>query len=550
MKRNALYLISNLLFILLITSCSNINKDKIGSGINEGEMKEWISIIASDDFQGRFPGTVGEEKTANYLAEQFEKVGAKPGNANSYFQEVPLIQIANDQKMQLKVRGAKGAKTFDYLKDFIGGTPQPKEKTELKDLDIVFAGFGINAPEFGWNDYAGEDVKGKIVLVLVNDPGFYDSTLFNGKNMTYYGRWIYKYEEAARQGAAGVILIHETEPASYPWSVVQNSWAGARFYLANNIVTKSGLEFQSWIENEAAHKLFETSDLPYDVAIASASKRGFKATPLNLKASVSFTNNVKNIKSKNIVALIPGSEHPEEVIVYTAHWDHFGINPSFKGDSILNGALDNATGTAGLIAIAKAFANQPERPKRSVLFIATTCEEQGLLGSQFYAENPIYLLNKTIALINMDVLNVFGKTKDMTISGYGFSELDNYAIEVLKSHNRVEKFDKNQTSGGYYRSDHFSFSKVGVPSINLTLGSNFIDTSKIETIKGNRKKIFETYHKPSDNYDPSIWAFDGMVDDLNVYFELGYKLSLTDKYPNWREGIIYKAKRDEMMKNN
>lgn len=548
MKKTLTYSISIIALIAVIVSCSFVLKHNISSGINENDLKEWIAKIASDEFQGRFPGTEGEEKTANYLVEQFAKVGAKPGNGDSFFQEVPLIKITNDQKIKLNVKGDKGNISFEYLKDIIGGTPQPVEKINLSNLDMVYVGFGINAPEFGWNDYAGADVKGKIVLALVNDPGFYDSTLFKGKNMTYYGRWIYKYEEAARQGAAGIILIHETEAASYPWSVVQNSWALSRFYLANNIVTNSGLQFQSWIENEAAHKLLGLSDLFYDAAIANASKRGFTAIPLKLKTDISFINEVNRINSKNIVALIPGSEHPEEVIIYTAHWDHFGINPNFKGDSILNGALDNATGTAGLIAIAKAFSNQKEKPKRSILLMATTCEEQGLLGSQYYTENPLYPLNKTIAVINMDVLNVFGKTKDMNISGYGLSELDGYAIEAVKNHNRFVKFERNSTGGGYYRSDHFSFSKVGVPTINLTSGSDFIDTSKLDVINANQRKVYGTYHKPSDNYDPTIWVFDGMVDDLTVYFELGYMLSQSNKYPNWYEGVVYKAKRDEMMK--
>lgn len=545
MKRKLFYLSSILLFVVFSSSCKQSKKGEITSGITENEMREWISKIASDEFQGRFPGTLGEERTAGYLEEQFKMVGAKPGNGDSYFQNVPLIQIANDQKLKLKVKGIKGEMEFDYSKDFIGGTPQPKEKIELSNLDIVFVGFGINAPEYGWNDYADVDVKGKIVLALVNDPGYYDSTLFRGKNMTYYGRWIYKYEEAARQGAAGVLLIHDTEPASYPWGVVQNSWAGSRFYLTNNIVTKSGLEFQSWIEKDAAQKFLGLSNTTYEKVLGEASKHGFKAKLLNLKGSIGFTNQVKYINSRNIVALIPGSEHPDEFIIYTAHWDHFGINPKFKGDSILNGALDNATGTAGLIAIAKAFASQKEKPKRSILLMATTCEEQGLLGSQYYAENPIYPLNKTIAVINMDVLNVFGKTKDMTISGYGFSELDEYAIQVLKKHNRIERFIKDQTGGGYYRSDHFSFSKVGVPTLCLNSGGNFIDTTNV---KERQRKIYGTYHKPSDNYDPSTWVFDGMVDDLNIYFEVGYELSQTNKYPNWREGIPYKAKRDEMMK--
>lgn len=537
------------LVAIFILSCSHKKVDNLNpGGINAVDLKQWISVIASDDFQGRFPTSKGEEKTINYLTEQFKLLGAKPGNGSSYFQEVPLIQNSPDQAMRLRVSNAKQELTFNFFKDIIGGTPLSVDKIDISNAPLVFIGFGINAKEFGWDDYKDIDVKGKVLISLVNDPGFFDSTLFHGKNMTYYGRWVYKYEEAARQGALGIILIHETEAASYPWNVVQNSWSGSRFYLENNIVIQEGLKFQGWVTNDGAKKIFSLAGLDYNKELKSASTKGFTPVNLGLKASVDFKNKTRLAKSNNVVALIPGTDLADEYIIYTAHWDHFGINSTFKGDSILNGALDNATGTAALLEVAKAYMKQTIKPRRSILFMATTCEEQGLLGSQYYTENPIYPLNKTIAVINMDALNVFGKTKDMNISGYGFSELDDYANEVLKAHNRYASYSKNQSSGGYYRSDHFSFSKVGVPTMNLNSGGDLIEKDRKKEIEAIQDSIYKNYHKPSDNYNPNLWSFDGMVEDLKIYFELGYKLSQTDKYPNWHEGVLFKAKRDEMMK--
>ena len=538
------------LLVAYISSCDDNTKVKdLNPGkINQENLKKWISVIASDDFQGRFPSTLGEERTIKYLAEQFKELGAKPGNGDSFFQEVPLIQNSADPSMKLFVSNGQKELAFNYFDDFIGGTPLSAEKVDISKTDLVFVGYGINAPEFSWNDYKDVDVKGKIVIALVNDPGYYDSTLFHGKNMTYYGRWIYKYEEAARQGATGVVLIHQTEPASYPWGVVQNSWVGPRFYLANNIVTQSGMKFQSWITSDGAKKVFGLAGLDFEKEVKDASKVGFKPIDLGLKASINFKNKTKIEKSHNVVALIPGTDLANEYIIYTAHWDHFGINNKFKGDSILNGALDNATGTAALLMVAKAYMNQQVKPRRSILIMATTCEEQGLLGSEYYAENPIYPLNKTVAVINMDALNVFGITKDMNISGYGFSELDDYAKEVLKEHGRYASFQKDQSAGGYYRSDHFSFTKVGVPTINLTSGGDLLDKEKQKEVDARCDSIYKNYHKPSDNYNPNLWVFDGMVEDIKIYFEVGYKLSQTDKFPNWNEGVFYKPKRDEMMK--
>ncbi|NOU17048.1 MAG: M28 family peptidase [Bacteroidales bacterium] len=542
--------IFKLIFLTIIVSC-NSNKQKVdftSENFNLEEFKTRIATLASDEFQGRFPGTIGEKKTIQYLEEQFKQIGAKPGNGNSYFQEVPLLKITSDQTTKLQL--SKGAETLilNFSDDFIGGTPQPVENIEISKSNLVFVGYGINAPEFNWNDYKDIDVKGKVVLALVNDPGFRDSTLFKGKNMTYYGRWIYKYEEAARQGAAGIILVHETEAASYPWGVVQNSWSGTRFYLADNTVTKSGLKLQGWLTNEAAHRVFKIAGLDYDQQLKTASTRGFTSVDMKLSTSINFKNKVEYIRSNNVLALIPGTDLANEYIIYTGHWDHFGINSKLKGDSILNGALDNATGTAALIQLAENFSNLKVKPKRSIVFMAITCEEQGLLGSEYYAENPIFPLNKTIAVINMDALNIFGKTKDMTISGYGFSELDDYAIEILKEHNRYAAPDPSPERGGYYRSDHFSFSKVGIPSINMSFGVDNIEHGKQWSFDTMSKWISGNYHKPTDNYEPNIWKFDGMVEDIMVYFELGYKLGMTDKYPNWREGALYKAKRDEMMK--
>ncbi|MGE0077800.1 MAG: M28 family metallopeptidase [Bacteroidales bacterium] len=537
--------------ILFLVSCNSQRDFSYAEEcIKIEDMKNYISVLASDDLQGRFPGTTGEEKTINYLADQFKQIGALPGNGNRYFQEVPLIKITPEKEFSLKITGGNQTLNLSNGSDFIGGTPLPQENINIENSDIVFIGYGINAPEYGWNDYEGIDVKGKTVLVLVNDPGYVtkDTALFMGNAMTYYGRWVYKYEEAARQGATGAIIIHETAAASYPWGVVQNSWTGSRFFLANNPITSSSLKFQSWISNENARKLFAQAGYNFDSTIRSAANKGFKPIDLKQKASINFKNTVEYVKSNNVVALLLGSDRKDEYIIYAAHWDHFGINPEFKGDSILNGALDNATGTAALLEIAAAFKSLKEVQDRSILFMAVTCEEQGLLGSEYYCDNPIYPLNKTVAVINMDALNIFGRTKDMAIAGLGYSELDNYAIEILKNKGRYVIGDSNPEQGGYYRSDHFSFAKVGVPSINISFGDDNIEHGKEWSQENMMKWIMENYHKPSDNYEPEKWKFDGMIEDLKVYFELGYNLSTTDKFPNWHQGIPYRIKRDEMMK--
>jgi Zn-dependent M28 family amino/carboxypeptidase len=546
----------NLVFILLsvfvFAGCNNESKkiEKSLEVINAESIKERISVLASDDFLGRAPSTLGEEKTINYLAEQFKSIGLKPANKNSYFQEVSLVKMTADHSMKMDITGGKQKLSLKFLDEFVGGTPKISDLIRIDNSEIVFVGYGINSPENSWNDYNGLDVKGKTVLMLVNDPGYatLDTNLFTGKAMTIYGRWTYKFEEAARQGAKAAIIIHETGAAAYPWAVVQNNWSGSQFYLAGNDLSKSDLLLQSWVTTEGAKKIFETAGMDYQQIISSAAKRGFKPVNLNLKASVSFKNHVEYTKSNNLAAVWPGTDQADEYIIYTAHWDHFGVNPAFKGDSILNGAVDNATGTAALLEIAEAFTKLPVKQNRSILFLSVTCEERGLLGSKFYAENPLFPLNKTAAVINMDALNITGKTKDMTIIGLGNSRLDDYAVNVLKKYGRYAKPDPAPEKGGYFRSDHFSFAKAGVPSLYLAKGIDDIVNGKAWGLAESEKWVAANYHKPSDNYEPDKWKFDGMIEDIKVIFEIGYDLSIIKDFPDWSPSSPFKPERDRMMR--
>lgn len=545
------YLLILLIFISL-AACKNNNK-KTGpasDAITAEDLKKHISVLASDDFQGRAPSTPGEEKTIKYLAEQFKQLGLEPANNGSWFQEVSMIKITAGKNMKLDISGGKEKIDLKFPDDFIGGTPQTEDLIKEDNSDMIFAGYGIVAPEYNWNDYAGLDVKGKTVVVLVNDPGYAtgDTSLFTGKAMTYYGRWTYKYEEAARQGAAAAIIIHETGAAGYPWQVVQNSWSGPQFYLENNGFIGSPLRFKGWITTGAAERVFRSAGLDFEQLKKDAAKRGFRPVDMKLKASIELKNKIEHTQSNNVAALWPGKDRPDEYIFYTAHWDHFGINSSFSGDSILNGAVDNATGVAALLEIAKAFTKLPEKQERSILFLSVTGEEQGLLGSEYYAQNPIFPLNKTVADINMDALNIFGPTKDMTVVGYGNSGLDKYAEDVLRKHGRYAAPDPTPEKGGYFRSDHFSFAKKGVPSLYLSSGVDNVEHGKEWGLAQKEKWTMENYHKPSDNYEPDKWNFEGMIDDIKIYFEIGYDLSMSDKFPDWNPRFPFKNLRDEMMK--
>lgn len=513
----------------IILSC-NSKERKFKSSIDtisEGDLISHISILASDEFQGRAPSTLGEERTIRYLEEQFTKIGLQPGNGDSFFQEVPLVKISADKQMKFNIKSNLGEINLVFSDEFVGGTPQLKSEVNFDNSEIIFVGYGINAPEHNWNDYQDLDVKGKTVLMLVNDPGYAisDSTLFEGRTMTYYGRWTYKFEEAARQGAKAAIIVHETGAAAYPWGVVQGSWTGAKFYLADNMLSKSELYLQSWVTTESAKRLFKASGLDYDRTVASASVRGFKPVKMNLSASVKIENKVEYIKSNNVAALWPGKKIPNEYLIYTAHWDHLGINSMFGEDSILNGALDNATGTAALLEIAQAFTSLAKKQDRSILFLAVTCEEQGLLGSEFYAQNPLFPLDKTVGVINIDGLNIFGPTKDMTIIGVGKSTLDSYAQSVLGKKGRYLSPDPTPEKGAYFRSDHFSFAKVGVPTLYLSKGIDNLKHGKEWGLAQSESWIKENYHKPSDSYNPEVWDTKGMVEDVKVYFEIGFTIA-------------------------
>jgi len=520
------------------------------TSITAEELLEDVKILSSDDFEGRAPASRGEEKTIHFLKEEFQKLGLKPGNGESFFQEVPMVEITADPATELEIKGKKTTDRFDYGDEFVACTLRVVEEVSLKNSELVFVGYGIVAPEYDWNDYEGLDVHGKTVVILVNDPGFAtrDPALFNGRAMTYYGRWTYKYEEAARQGAEGVMIIHETEPAAYPWGVVKNGWTGPQFNLISEDNNLSRCAVEGWIHLETAHKVFENAGLNYEKLKSSAAERGFKAAPMGLRASLTLKNTIKHKKSNNVIAVLPGSDRADEYIFYMAHWDHFGTDSALEGDQIFNGALDNATGTAALIEMAEAFLKLESPPCRSIVFLATTGEEQGLLGSQYYATHPIYPPTKTAAAINMDSLNIWGKMKDITVIGYGNSELDEYVKAVASGQGRDVRPDPEPERGSFYRSDHFPFAKQGIPALYTSAGIDHVEHGEEWSLAKRGKYITENYHKPSDEYDTS-WDLSGCIDDLRLLFKVGYRLSMESTFPNWKEGSEFKAKRDADMED-
>ncbi len=505
-------------------------------------------ILASDEFEGRAPASNGETKTLDFLEQEFQKLGLKPGNGRSFFQEIPMVVITADPGARLDIKGGKKPVFFAYKDDFVALTQRVVEEISLADSEMVFAGYGIVAPEYNWNDYEGLDVRGKTVVVLINDPGYetQDPALFSGRAMTYYGRWTYKYEEAARQGAAGIFIVHETGPAAYPWAVVENGWTGPRFNLTSEDNNMSMCAVEGWLQLETARKIFESAGLDYDEIKAGAARRGFKAVPLGLKATLSLKNSVKKVTSSNVAALLPGSKRADEYVIYMAHWDHFGMNPALEGDQIFNGAMDNATGTAALIELAEAFRKLKRPPQRSVLFLAVTGEEQGLLGSEYYATHPLFPAAKTAAVINMDALNIYGPMKDITVIGYGLSDLDQYIEAAAKEQGRTVSPDPTPEKGSYFRSDHFPFAKQGIPAVYPSGGTDSVEHGKEWTLAQREKYTAENYHKPSDEFDPS-WDLSGAAEDLRLLFKVGYRLAMEATFPNWKEGTEYKAKRDAVM---
>ncbi|MGN6619162.1 MAG: M28 family metallopeptidase [Ilyomonas sp.] len=537
-----------LAFIVLTVSCKQEDKNSTDqtSLFSKDSLAKYIQVLASDSFQGRKPFTVGETRTVEYLERKFKEMGVEPGNNGSYVQDVPMVDITATADPVMKVEAPSGSFELHNTIDYVVGTERTDAVISLDKDELVFAGFGIVAPEYNWNDYAGIDVKGKVVLVLVNDPGFQsgDSTLFKGNTMTYYGRWTYKFEEAERQGAKACLIIHNTAAASYPFSVLQTSYGSSNMFLDTRGSNDYHLALQGWVTGDAANKLLQAAGKDSSL-IASAHKRGFKAVPLNEKLSTKVRVKAVYNKSKNVIAKLTGIKHPDEYVVYTAHWDHFGIGkPDAKGDSIFNGALDNASGTAALIEMARAFANEQPKPERTILFLAVTAEEQGLLGSAYYAQHPVYPLNKTLAELNMDVINVWDRTKDISIAGQGQSELEDYLLKEAQKQGRYIAPEAHPEAGHYFRSDHFNFAKAGVPALNAASGVDDAEKGKDYGRQLEDDYNEHRYHQPSDEYNPA-WTFEGTLQDMQILSNIGNKVASAEKWPEWKEGSEFKAIREK-----
>lgn len=553
-KRNSngvLLLTMVLLFISCTGSQDFVQDDGLESITLKG-LEDHIRMLASDDFQGRKPFTEGEKKTLQYLEKQFSDLGLEPGNGASYLQEVPMVEITPRADSIMSVEAANGDFTLRGFHDYVINSQRTVPSVSWENEPLVFAGFGIVAPEYNWNDYANLEVRDKIVVVLVNDPGFggEDSTFFKGNTMTYYGRWTYKFEEAARQGAKGCLVVHNTVPAGYPFQVLQNTWNSAHLYLDPRGKDTFFPEGVGWISKPAIEKIFTAAGLDFNKAQTDARKPGFKGQPLDARITFSMALDVRFDTSYNVIAKVTGTERPDEYIIYSAHWDHLGIaRKDAEGDSIYNGALDNASGTAGLLEIAKAFKQMDNKPRRSVIFLAVTAEEQGLWGSAYYAENPIYPKEKTVANINMDGVNPYGRMNDIMVVGSGQSDLEDLLKEQAALAGRYVVADDEPEKGYYFRSDHFNFAKIGVPALYLKTGSDFVGKGKAY---GEQLKVTYTqkyYHQPSDEFDTARMNFEGGVEDLKLLFQIGKKLAFQEGWPQWKNGSEFKAIRDGYMEN-
>jgi Zn-dependent M28 family amino/carboxypeptidase len=510
-------------------------------------MKNLTRELSSDAFEGRAPGTVGEEKTLALLTREFKRAGLQPGNGASWFQEVPLVQITAEGVSDLTISGGTAPLSFKYGPDMVAATYRVTPEIEVKDSDVVFVGYGINAPEKNWNDYAGVDVTGKTVLILVNDPDYETEGLegtFDGRAMTYYGRWSYKYEEAARQGAAAALVVHDTVPAAYGWNVVESSNTGPQHVADAENGHMDQSKVIGWLQLAAARSILASAGQDLDQLTAAAKKPGFKAVDLGLSASVSFSNDIKKQRSSNVIGILPGSKRPDEYVLYTAHWDHLGrCGAAGSEDVICNGAIDNATGTAALVALAEAH-HKAGPAERTLVFLAVTAEESGLLGSKSYAANPVFPLSQTVGGVNMDAFSMTGPARDVVVIGKGKSELDAYLETALAREGRVSKREPTPEKGYYYRSDHFSFAKLGVPMLYFEGGEDLVDGGTEAGRAAAEDYTVNRYHAPQDEYNPD-WDWRGTMADLKLYYLLGRELADTDAWPNWVEGDEFRSIRDQ-----
>jgi Zn-dependent M28 family amino/carboxypeptidase len=514
-----------------------------------------IKTLASDEFEGRAPGSKGEELSINYIADQFKRIGLKPGNPDgSYLQEVPLAGIKSDPHLTLVVNG-KPAMNLKYPDDFVASSARLQDQINVENSDIVFVGYGVVAPEYGWDDYKDVDVRGKTILMLINDPAVpdpndpakLDDRMFKARAMTYYGRWTYKYEIAAEKGAAAAIIIHETGPAAYPYSVVRTSWSKENFELDNSDKNMGAVQVRSWITLDVAKKLLGDCGQDFDALKKAAVTKQFRPVALNAKATAEIKQQVRSFKSHNVIGKLEGTDPQlkDEYVLYTAHWDHLGRHPELQGDQIFNGAVDNASGDAAVMQLAAAFCKVNPSPKRSVLFMSTTAEEAGLLGAKYYAEHPLYPLNKTLADINIDSMNVWGKARDVEDTSFGFSDLDDMLAAAAKRQGRTVIPNPRPEKGSIYRADNFEFSKVGLPSLYIGKGVHLLSRPENAPLRSDEFDL-KDYHQVSDQVNAD-WDLSGAVQDVELLFEVGYQVANGDKFPQWKSGNEFKAKRDAMM---
>ncbi len=514
-------------------------------GIDADRYAAHLQVLASDEFEGRAPGTRGERLTLNYLVREFAELGLAAGYGDSFLQPVPMAEMVAEQRSSLRLVDGDDSFELTYPEQMIIGTRRPGADFHgVVDSELVFVGYGIVAPEYDWDDYAGLDVAGKTVVMLVNDPGFAtgDPDLFNGRAMTYYGRWTYKYEEAARQGAAAALIVHDTEPASYGWDVVINSWSGAQFELGGDS-PESLLALEGWVTLDAARALFERAGLDFDAELERAASPGFSYVSLAARASAEVRNRVREGVSYNVLAAIPGSERPDEVVVYLAHWDHLGRNMALPGSSgIYNGAIDNASGTAALLEIARLY-QQAGQPRRSVLFLAVTLEEYGLLGSRYYVNNPVFPHAQTVAAINMDAMTLIGPTDDVVVVGHGSSELEHILARAVEHQGRHVVPEPTPEAGFYYRSDHFNFARAGIPALYAKGGVEHREQGREYGMARALEYRDLQYHKPADEFNPD-WDFRGVSEDLELLYVVGRELADGEAWPNWFDGNEFRAARD------
>lgn len=530
------------------TTTTGFTKDAAQASVSEADLRRRIKTLASDEFEGRAPSSV---KTQEYLAAEMEASGLVPMGVNgTYFQPVTLTEMTALESSFAQVKAGDKVIDFNNGDNAVFWTKQFTEENSVTDSELVFVGYGVVAPEYGWNDYAGMDVEGKTVVMLVNDPGFgsKDPELFKGETMTYYGRWTYKFEEAARQGAAAAIVIHETAPASYPWEVVSGSWTGAQFDLVRPDKGMNRAEIESWVTYDQAVELFDLAGMDYEALKVEAHKPGFKPMAMEgLTLSGKIENEITTTESNNVAGGVVGSKYPDEYVLYMGHWDHLGTAPTFAGsDNIYNGAVDNATGTAAILEIGETFANAETPPERSIIVVAVTAEESGLLGSAYYAEDPLVPLDKTVAGINIDAILPVGDTKDIIVVGYGASELEDRLKTILDARGKYIVPDQNPAAGFFYRSDHISLAKKGVPMLYADSGIDHVERGKAYGVRMTEEYTQRRYHKPADEYSDD-WDVAGIVSTTEILHELGLNIANTEEWPNWYDGNEFRALRDEML---